>query len=94
MNCNNDYFIDSVRHLNGHLGIYLKKIYKYYLDNTNVLLDKLTHNIDELINQVELTLLDLFKQLNLYTDEPVNEMQSSEPRSVKEYYNSKILVID
>lgn len=76
------------------MGIYLEKIYKYYLDNTNVLLDKLTYNIDELINQMELTLLDLFKQLNLYTDEPVNEMQSSEPRSVKEYYNSKILVID
>jgi len=74
--------------------MYLKKIYKYYLDNTNVLLDKLTHNFDELINQVELTLMDLFIQLNLYTDKPVNEMESSEPRSVKEYYNSKILVID
>jgi len=76
------------------MGIYLKKIYEYYSDHANVLLNKLVDNIDELINQVELTLLDLFRQLNLYTDEPVNDMQSSEPRSVKEYYNSKILVID
>lgn len=76
------------------MGTNLKKIYKYYADNANVLLNKLSHNIDELIDQMELTLLDLFRQLNLYTDEPVNEMQSSEPRSVKEYYNSKILVID
>ncbi|XP_060861024.1 apolipophorins isoform X2 [Metopolophium dirhodum] len=87
MNYNSDYFITSSRNLNEQMGIYLKKIYKYYADNTNVLLNKLAHNIDELINQVELTLLDLFRQLNLYTDEPVNEMQSSEPRSVKEYYN-------
>jgi len=94
MNYNSDYFITSVRHLKEHMGIYLKKMYKYYADETNVLLNKLAHNIDELIDQVELTLLDLFRQLNLYTDEPVNEMQSSEPNSVKEYYNSKILVID
>jgi len=93
MNHNSDYFIKSIRHLNECIGNYSKKLYKYYSDRTNVLLNKLEHKIDALINQVELTLLDLLKQLNLYTDEPVNDMQSSEPRSVKEYYNSKILVI-
>jgi len=94
MNYNSDYFISSIRHLNECIGNYSKKIYKYYSDRTNVLLNKLENKIEELINQVELTLLDLFKQLNLYTDEPLNDMQSSEPRSVKEYYNSKILAID
>jgi len=94
MNYNSDNFINSVRQLNEYIRSYSKKIYKYYSDHTNALLNKLVNNIDDLINQMELTLLDLFRQLNLYTDEPVNDMQSSEPRSVKEYYNSKILVID
>jgi len=57
-------------------------------------MDKLERDIDELIDQVKLTLRDLLRQLNLYTDEPMNDMESSEPRSVKEYYDSKIFFIE
>lgn len=76
------------------MGIYLKKMYKYYSYQADILRNKLVHDIDELMEQVELTLLDILKQLNLYTDEPVNDMQSSEPRSVKEYYDSKIFFFE
>lgn len=87
---NSHYFVNSIRYLNGKMGTYLKKIYKYYSYQADILRNKLVHDINELMDQVELTLLDLLRQLNLYTDEPVNDMQSSEPRSVKEYYDSKI----
>jgi len=75
------------------MRIYLKNTYKYYSYQADILRNKLMHDIDELMDQVEFTLLDILRQLNLYTDEPVNDMQSSEPRSVKEYYDSKIFVI-
>lgn len=90
----NKHFIHSVKDLDGQIGIYLKKIYKYYSEHANLLLNKLEHNIEEALDQAVLTLLDLFKILNLYTDEPVNDTQSSEPRSVKQYYNSKIFAVE
>lgn len=85
---NSHYFVNSIRYLNEKMEIYLKKMYKYYSYQADILRNKLVHDIDELMEQVELTLLDILKQLNLYTDEPVNDMQSSEPRSVKEYYDN------
>ncbi|XP_026815483.1 apolipophorins [Rhopalosiphum maidis] len=85
---NGHYFRDSIRYLNRQMEIYLKKIYKYYSEQANILMNKLARDIDELIDQVKLTIRDILRQLNLYTDEPMNDMQSSEPRSVKEYYDS------
>jgi hypothetical protein len=76
------------------MGIYLKKIYMYYSEQANILMNKLERDIDELYDQVKLTLRDLLRQLNLYTDEPMNDMESSEPHSVKEYYDSKIFFIE
>ncbi|CAH1725498.1 unnamed protein product [Aphis gossypii] len=85
---NSHYFVNSIRYLNEKMGIYLKKMYKYYSYQADIFRNKLVHDIDELMEQVKLTLQDILRQLNLYTDEPVNDMQSSEPRSVKEYYDN------
>uniref|UniRef100_A0A2H8TZF4 Apolipophorin n=1 Tax=Melanaphis sacchari TaxID=742174 RepID=A0A2H8TZF4_9HEMI len=85
---NSHHFVNAIRYLNEKMEIYLKKMYNYYSKQANILMNKFKHDIDELIDQVEITLRDLLKQLNLYTNEPMNDMQSSEPRSIKEYYDS------
>lgn len=53
----------------------------------------MARDYDELLEQVKLTLSDMIKMFNQYIDKPLN-LDSSEPRSFREYFNGMIFVFD
>lgn len=83
----------SPRQLNGDINIHPKKVYDYYAQNMGVLLHQIALGFDALGHDGHLALIDLFNILDIYTDKPLNDMQSSEPHFVNEYLNGKMFAL-
>ncbi|VVC28237.1 Vitellinogen, open beta-sheet,von Willebrand factor, type D domain,Lipid transport protein, N- [Cinara cedri] len=75
----------SFSNLYGDVNVYPKKVYEYYARNIEYLLDQLALGLDALGHDGNLALIDLYNILDTYTNKPMNDMQSSDPHSIKEY---------
>jgi len=82
---------DDCKNLNANIGNYTKEVLHYYVEKTKSYFDLLHRGHDKLQNQFNYALNDLANILNKYTDKPVNDLSSSEPHSLKDYLNGKLL---
>lgn len=76
------------------LNVYPKKVYNYWTQNIENLLHQLAVGFDKLESDGHLAMIDLYNILYMNSNKYIKGIPSSEPRSLKEYYNSKTFVLE
>lgn len=86
---------DGFRALSRDIDTYSRNIHNYYKEQTDLLLNKIKNDYDELVEQIKLVLFDVYKMLLRYSDEPLSRSRRSttEPHSFREYVVGMIFVV-